>query len=266
MPTNVEMIMNFESILTYVTLTAGVIVLLDVLFLARRRAAKMPQASMPMWIEYARSFFPILLIVLLLRSFLAEPFRIPSGSLKPTLQIGDFILVNKYTYGIRLPVLHTKIVPLNEPKTGDIVVFRWPVDPSMHLIKRVVGMPGDRISYIDKVLYINGKPSTQTLEGQSFDDNEGATRWPVVVKSENLQGVKHRIYQRPNAVAQDFEDLVVPEGEYFVVGDNRDDSNDSRSWGFVPESNIIGKAMWVLLSWDATSYRIRWQRTGMAIH
>src|SRR3989338_2922284 len=158
----------FELILTLLVILTGIIYVLDILFWAKARTAQQ-DAKMPWWIENARGFFPILLLVLLIRSFWFEPFRIPSGSLKPTLKVGDFILVNKYAYGFRLPVIHTKIIAMGEPKIGYIVVFRSPTNADMDLIKRIVGVPGDRVSYLNKILYINGKPMNQTRVGDAKD-------------------------------------------------------------------------------------------------
>src|SRR5947207_1354899 len=187
---------NFELILFYATLITGVIALLDYIFLAPRRK-RAGATKLPILIDYARSFFPILLIVFLLRSFLFEPFRIPSGSLEPTLLTGDFILVNKYDYGIRLPVVHTKIFKNNGPQRGDIMVFRWPPNPSVDFIKRVIGLPGDHISYIDKKLRINGNDIPQTwLEDTTNLDGNGDIL-QVQKKEENLLGIKHAIYQNP---------------------------------------------------------------------
>ena len=254
---------DFELILTLAVIISGIIYLIDVLAFAKKRVK---DAKPPVVIEYARSFFPILLIVLILRSFLAEPFRIPSGSDKPTLLVGDFILVNKFDYGVRLPVLHTKIINIDEPQRGDIAVFRPPFDASVDYIKRIIGMPGDRISYINKTLYVNGKEIPQTLLGETTDsDNDGRPSWPVQIKEEDLLGIKHKIYVRPDVPAQDFS-VTVPAGHYFVLGDNRDDSNDSRYWGFVPEQNLVGKAIYIWFSWDNENTKVRWSRIGDAIH
>lgn len=254
---------DFELLLTLAVIISGLIYLADVLVFAKKRPV---EAAQPVVIEYARSFFPILLIVLILRSFLAEPFRIPSGSDKPTLLVGDFLIVNKYDYGVRLPVLHTKILNVGEPKIGDIAVFRYPVDPSIDYIKRIVGLPGDRISYINKVLYINGKEMPQTLLGQAIDHNgDIADSWPVQIKEEDLMGIKHKIYQTPAMPAQDFS-WVVPPGYYLALGDNRDNSRDSRYWGFVPEQNLVGKAVFIWFSWNGDQTSIRWPRIGTRIH
>lgn len=254
---------NFELILFYATLVCGIITLLDIIFWAKKR--KITHKKMPLIIDYARGFFPVLVLVFFIRSFLYEPFRIPSGSLKPTLTVGDFILVNKYHYGIRLPVVHTKLVNLNEPKRGDIIVFRWPPNPSVDFIKRVVGIPGDRISYKDRILYINGEKIPQTFEEQTTDKDESGFIWNVAKSSENLLGVQHEIFQTPAKVSPDLNEIVVPEGMYFAMGDNRDDSADSRYWGFVPEANIVGKASWVWMSWNGEDYSIRWPRIGKKI-
>ncbi len=256
---------NFELILFYATLISGVIYLIDVIFFARHRKTE----KMPVIIDYARSFFPVLLIVFLLRSFLYEPFRIPSGSLEPTLLVGDFILVNKFDYGVRLPVVHRKIIPVGELKHGDIIVFRYPANPSLDFIKRVIGLPGDRISYIDKVLYVNGKKIPQEFEKNTIDHGPDDSSWSVVQKQEDLLGVKHAIFQIPERPSHDLKDIVVPPGMYFAMGDNRDDSADSRFWGFVPDKNIIGKASAIWMSWDGNAdwlHKIRWRRIGSVIH
>jgi signal peptidase I len=267
---------NFELILFYAVVISGIIALFDILFLAKKRRVAFdkkikhmkhpPEMHVPVIIEYAKSFFPILLIVFLLRSFLYEPFRIPSGSLEPTLLTGDFILVNKYDYGIRLPVVHKKMVSLNEPKRGDIIVFRWPPNPSVDFIKRVIGIPGDHISYINKTLYINDKEIPQTFLRNATDRDGSGDLWKVEEKQENLLGVRHSIYQNPSHGNDDVNDIVVPDHMYFVMGDNRDDSADSRYWGFVPEKNIVGKANLVWMSWDSEDHTIRWKRMGQIIH
>lgn len=256
---------NFELILTLAVIISGLIWLIDVIFFAAKRQRR-GITKTPMLSEYARSFFPVLLLVLLLRTFLLEPFRIPSGSDKPTLLVGDFLVANKFIYGLRIPVLHTKIVQTNEPQIGDIILFRYPVDPAMNFIKRVIGGPGDRISYTNKVLTVNGKPATQTYLGMETDEDQtGDHSWPVQVIQEDLNGVKHKIYVNPEVPAQDFT-VVVPAGEYFAMGDNRDNSNDSRYWGFVPEANLLGKAFAIWFSWDSDIDRVRWNRIGTKIY
>lgn len=201
----------------------------------------------PLWAEYSRSFFPVLLLVLVLRSFLVEPFQIPSGSMLPTLKIGDFILVNKFTYGIRLPVTNTRIVELNDPQRGDSMVFRFPEDKRLNFIKRVVGLPGDRLRYENKVLYINGKPAPQQFVAALPAGNPERK-----LLKETLGDVEHEIYNSLEP-GQNMREIVVPEGHYFVMGDNRDHSNDSRYWGFVPEDLIVGKAFAVWMHWEGWS-------------
>lgn len=209
----------------------------------------------PLLVEYARSFFPIVLIVLLLRSFLVEPFRIPSGSMMPTLLIGDFILVNKFSYGIRLPVLNTKVIDIDEPERGDIVVFRYPKDPTVDYIKRVIGLPGDRIAYYNKKVYVNGKLAKQVSLGRYQGVGQGANMSGAEHLLEDLQGVEHSILISRGLPSVEGV-YVVPAGHYFVMGDNRDNSNDSRYWGTVPEQNLVGKAFFIWMSWD-------WQHKGV---
>ena len=264
---------DFEKLLFWATVITGVIVLIDILFFKPRR--KRRHESKPSHIvEYSRAFFPILLVVFLLRSFLFEPFRIPSGSLEPTLLMGDFILANKYDYGLRLPVLRHKLLNVGMPQRGDIIVFRWPPNPHYYFIKRVIGVPGDRIDYVNKVLSINGQPVLQTslptLPAEKTVPRESGEMMKVIEKQEDLFGVVHDIYQEPSKIGYNFENINVPEGLYMVMGDNRDDSADSRYWGFVPEENIVGKAVLIWMSWDSFApfgvHKIRWDRIGRRIH
>ncbi|HLF98755.1 MAG TPA: signal peptidase I [Methylococcaceae bacterium] len=220
----------------------------------------------PWPVDYARSFFPIILIVLLLRSFLVEPFRIPSSSMMPTLLVGDFILVNKFTYGLRLPVLRTKIREGNLPQRGDIVVFRYPKEPSMDYIKRIIGVPGDRIAYYRKQLYINGQPVELTALGGYVGGGKGRSMTGAARYLEELQGVPHDILIREGQPSVEGE-FTVPEGQYFVMGDNRDNSNDSRYWGTVPEDNLVGKAFLIWMNWDWENDGIvAVERLGTALH
>ena len=213
--------------------------------------------AQPWWLEYTAGLFPVILIVFLLRSFLFEPFRIPSGSMLPTLHVGDFILVNKFDYGIRLPVENTKIIPLGSPERGDVVVFRYPVDPSIDFIKRVIGVPGDRVVYRDKILYINGVAQKQSSPRDFIDENTMVTleeRDEALGDVTHLMAVDHRrpswvpvqgIIRKAPECSYDERGFActVPEGHYFVMGDNRDNSEDSRYWGFVPDENLVGKAV-----------------------
>lgn len=253
---------NFALLLVTLTAITGLIVLLNHFYFAKQRADGVQESWL---IEYSRSFFPVLLIVLLLRSFLVEPFRIPSGSLEPTLLVGDFILVSKFQYGMRLPVLDKKIIPISEPKRGDIAVFRWPPKPSIDYIKRVIGVPGDHIQYQNKFLTINNKKiPTQSLGFVSQSDEYGHV-YKVEQRSELINGVQHNVFVRPTVPANDF-DVVVPQGQYFMMGDNRDDSSDSRVWGFLPEKNLVGRAFAIWMSWNNQRDSIRWNRLGKSIH
>jgi signal peptidase I len=212
-------------------------------------------------VEYSVSFFPVILIVFLLRSFLVEPFKIPSSSMVPTLLVGDFILVNKFTYGIRLPVINRKIVELNSPKRGDVMVFRFPEDPSLDYIKRVVAIPGDRVEYRNKRLSING----QAVPLRQVEDYLSRERMQISSRFVETLGVEHEILQDADAPAAfaggrsfPFADNCnyngggltcnVPPGHYFMMGDNRDNSSDSRVWGFVPDENIVGRAFFIWLN------------------
>jgi signal peptidase I len=218
----------------------------------------------PVIVEYARSFFPVILIVLLLRSFLVEPFRIPSASMMPTLVAGDFILVNKYVYGLRLPVLNKKFMDIDLPQRGDTVVFRFPKEPSIDYIKRVIGLPGDRITYVDKTLYINGSVATQQLLGTYTGVGAGRSYSGAKLLSEQLDNVSHQILIANDGRLGEGE-FLVPDGHYFVMGDNRDNSNDSRYWGVVPEENLVGKAFMIWMNWDSGAGGVTWGRIGSSI-
>ena len=257
---------NFPLILVCLTLVSGIIALIDKLFFEKRR--KKTNKEISIIADYARSLFPVFLIVLIIRSFIVQPFRVPTGSLEPTVQPGDFILVNQFSYGLRLPVLHTKILKIGEPHRGDIVVFRYPAYPSVDYVKRVIGLPGDHIVYKNKVLTINGKKMNQKFlrNGIDFEPAQGnmpIQHIPVQIKQEQLNGITHLIQVRqhgsPEAGNYSF---VVPKGDYFMMGDNRDNSADSRFWGFVPEKNLIGKAFLVWMSWNGDKHRIEWSRIG----
>ncbi|OGV52092.1 MAG: signal peptidase I [Legionellales bacterium RIFCSPHIGHO2_12_FULL_42_9] len=247
--------MNFALLLLVLSLVSGIIVLLDKVWWAKKRKHGKKCSKM---IEYSYSYFPVFFLVLLLRSFLLEPFRIPSGSLEPTLQVGDFVAVNKFAYGIRLPVFENKIIPINNPKTGEIVVFRWPPAPEYDFIKRVIGVAGDKVSYHNKVLTINGKKMKQTFIEYTTDESSGRA---VAKYQENLAGVVHDIYVHPEVAAVDY-DITVPAGYYFMMGDNRDDSADSRFWGFVADEYLRGKAFLVWLSWNSKTGGFRWSNIG----
>ena len=282
---------DFALLLVALTFVTGIIWLLDRLFLYRGRMARAQElagvsgteaereqrvreaARDPLIVEYARSFFPVILIVLLFRSFIAEPFKIPSGSMMPTLLVGDFILVNKFAYGVRLPVLNTKFIDISEPHRGDVFVFRYPgyscmkdgkqirsgkpcefplaPVPQQDYIKRVIGLPGDEITYRNKVVYVNGKEIPQTYVGPYVGSgDEGRKMAGAEIKLEQLPDVEHNILQLPNRLGGVEGVFRVPAGHYFAMGDNRDNSEDSRYWGFVPEENLVGKAFVIWMNWD----------------
>jgi len=286
--------MDFDIALVLVSLTflSGVIMLLDKVFWEKPRhekqAAKIKQHGSsindqerdailadPVIIDYAKSLFPVFFIVLLLRSFIFEPFRIPSQSMMPNLWVGDFILVNKFSYGVRLPVLNTEILDIGKPKNGDVAVFRYPVNPSINFIKRVIGIPGDHVVYKNKVVYINGKIMPQESLGTYKGQGSGMKMNSAALKNEDLLGAKHELLLVPNKPElsqryySDFYksghiDLVVPEGQYFVMGDNRDESHDSRFWGLVPKDNLVGKAFLIWFNWDV-GHAFFWKRIGDSI-
>jgi len=251
---------DFAVLLTLLTGLTGIGWALDKWLLAPRRAAEARPNAL---VDFCRSFFPVIAAVLLLRSFIAEPFRIPSGSMIPTLLVGDFILVNKFSYGLRDPVFHQKFVANGGPKRGDIVVFRWPIDPSKDFIKRIVGLPGDHIVYREKHLTVNGQPAA--LEADGVFGVDGLPPPGVVYRfGEDLSGVRHHILVNPNRPSDDFE-FTVPPGEYFAMGDNRDGSDDSRRWGTVPEKNLVGRAFLIWMSWDGADNRVDFSRIGTVI-
>jgi signal peptidase I len=275
--------LDFALLLVVLTAVTGVVWLLDRLLLAgaraRRAAALESMAGLtqeerdararnalqePVAVEYARSFFPVLLLILLFRSFVAEPFKIPSGSMMPTLLVGDFILVNKFAYGLRLPVLNTKIVSVGEPERGDVFVFRFPENPKEDYIKRVVGLPGDEVTYRNKTLYINGVEVAESEVGPYTGPSEaGRSMAGAQVQAEQLGVVEHRIMESPRVWVGHEGTWRVPPGHYFAMGDNRDNSADSRFWGFVPEENLVGKAFVIWMNWDNG---IDFRRFGTLIH
>lgn len=276
---------DFAFYLTLATLVTGVVYLLDVLVFAKKRASAMaasgvavavdapaseqsaPQESQerpaePKWIEMCKSFFPILLVVLLVRSFVAEPFRIPSGSMIPTLEVGDFLVVSKYNYGLRVPILNQKIIPTGTPQRGDVVVFRYPEEPKIDFIKRVIGIPGDVVESIGNQLYLNGVALATANQALASYQSEDGRSFPVVTMDETLDGKTHKIQRDTvGGIVGDWR-ARVPEGHYFVLGDNRDHSKDSRFWGFVPDENLIGKAQFIWMHWGLHGLK----RIGSRIH
>ena len=281
---------DFETILTLATLLTGLVWLVDALYFAPRRlkaalpvqpGAEKAKPREPIVVDYSKSFFPVILLVLLLRSFLVEPFHIPSSSMVPTLLVGDFILVNKYDYGLRVPVLRSKLLPIGEPKRGDVVVFHFPEETAgafcmaspecaldevrrsagTDFIKRVVGLPGDHIVYRNKTLYINGvQMAREALGPYGGPDASG-----LELSREHLGEAIHQTLA--DAVLSSREgEWTVPEGEYFMMGDNRDNSWDSRYFGFVPERDLVGKAVFIWLNKDVYKDSTLWHRVGTVIH
>jgi signal peptidase I len=270
--------MNFALILFLLTALTGVIALADRVYFSARRESG---AAEPWWIEYAKSFFPVLLIVFLLRSFVAEPFKIPSSSMRPTLEVGDFILVNKFIYGLRLPIIDKKIVPIGDPKRGDVIVFRYPVNPSQDFIKRVIGLPGDEVVYRDKQLTVNGIPWPQTPDGnygyleglmyvttERLTENNGQREYTIAVNpgAQAVYPLNVRAFPgKENCVYNDRGfTCKVPAGQYLMMGDNRDNSDDSRYWGFVPDDHIRGKAFFIWFNWDDIA-SLAFKRVGSGI-
>ncbi len=265
------MTIDFPLILVILVFGSGLIWLVDALFFAPRRAAAIAQlqeqhpgwesegstaaisfqqsvqstAAEPVVVEYAKSFFPVLFVVFVLRSFLVEPFQIPSSSMVPTLQVGDYILVNKFTYGIRLPVVRTKVLDINTPERGDVMVFFPPHLNDTYYIKRVIGLPGDTVTYRDKQLTVNGELLAVDKLGVM---PEGDRRFSVGLES--LGESNHLTQVDLMRPARDFSVQVKP-GHYFMMGDNRDNSSDSRVWGQVPEKDIVGQAFAIWMHWDS---------------
>jgi len=288
--------MMFALFMVVVLIVTGLIWLLDIAVLRKSRA---PGAADPILVEYSKSFFPVILVVFLIRSFIAEPFKIPSESMLPTLLVGDYILVNKFAYGVRLPIFNNTLIKTNSPKTGDVFVFYYPSNPSVNYIKRVIGLPGDKISYIDKQLNINGK-SVSLRDGGGYEYKTYGENVALAKKHyEQLSNVNHQLivhdnevnfgchtpppkpesnldvliknlsksaigYQPASAdICEKFsrnEEVVVPDGYYLAMGDNRDHSSDSRYWGFVPERNLVGKAFFIWWNFD------QFKRIGTSIH
>ena len=245
----------FALIMVIVLTITGLIWLLDIFVLSKKRAANVKE---PILVEYSKSFFPVIFLVFFIRSFIAEPFKIPSGSMMPTLLAGDFILVSKFSYGIRVPILNYTMIEVDKPKRGDVFVFHYPPKPSIDYIKRVVGLPGDLIEYKSKTLYINNKKIEQTF----------VDKYPYVMNEihhieakefkEALGNVNHSILIH-DLPGENFK-FEVPQGHYLAFGDNRDNSADSRVWGFVPEHNLVGRAFFIWFNFGEL------KRIGTIIH
>ena len=250
----------FEVILVILTISTLVIMLISKYMLKAY-----PDRKEGWLADYAKSLFPVFLVVFFIRSFLFEPYKIPTGSMLPTLKIGDYVFVSKFSYGLRLPIgWKYTIIPTGHPKKGDIVVFHWPVNTNVNFIKRVVGVPGDHISYINKRLTVNGKPINKELLGNVYEPDLSSA-FDQSVNKVNLYktsngGIGYYIYNFPWSDSETFKDLVVPKGKYFVMGDDRDYSEDSRYWGFVPEENMVGKARMIWFSRGSDG--LRYKRIG----
>jgi signal peptidase I len=290
--------LDFSAVLLSITVITGLVWAVDSMLLRPRRNAAASAAgkdpaliSEPGTVDYARSFFPVALVVLLLRSFIFEPFRIPSDSMMPTLLDGDFIIVNKYAYGLRLPVINRKVVELGEPQRGDVVVFRYPRDPRTNFIKRLVGLPGDHVEVHDNLITINGKPVPFYVGTQRYNDGcyvnmslareklgnqeheaifcpVALDRFPVLpgCKRSGVRGYVCGDEDAPGGMRMGRFDGIVPPGQYLMMGDNRDNSDDGRSWGYVPEANLVGKATRIWFNWDwGRSGGPMWSRVGSAI-
>jgi signal peptidase I len=247
--------MMFALFMIVILLITGLIWLFDSLFLQKKRASG---AKEPIVVEYAKSFFPVILIVFLVRSFIVEPFKIPSGSMMPTLLVGDYILVNKFTYGLRVPIINNTFIEVGKPARGDVFVFHYPPNPSMDYIKRVVGLPGDKIRYENKTLVINGVVQTRKNIGQYEYIDPGLSVVVAQQEEEQLGDVTHQMLIKAEennylpdmlgSALQEGQEVTVPAGHYFAMGDNRDNSADSRVWGFVPEQNLVGKAFFIWMN------------------
>lgn len=231
-----------------------------------RRQPEAPAVAPPLLVEYARALFPIVLFVFVLRAFVVEPFRIPSGSMLPSLHIGDFILVNKFSYGLRLPIWNRKIVEIGAPRRGDVVVFRPPHLPQTNFIKRIVGLPGDMVAYKNRQLTINGEAMPQTEAGIFWFEGVHQRGRHATKYVEKIYGADH-VIMREHSFPQAEIKFTVPAESYFVMGDNRDNSNDSRGWGFVADEKVVGKAFVIWFSWKGWSQGlVRWSRLGKIIH
>jgi len=258
-----EIHFDFEAFLTITSLLTGVLWLVSFSFNKNNQEYKKP--FLKNITEQIGSFFPVLIFVLVVRTFVFEPFRIPSSSMMPTLLTGDFIYVNKFSYGLKLPVFHDTIIEIGHPERGDIIVFRYPKDQSVDYIKRVVGLPGDKIHYDirKKELYINGDLISQEMVGNYkglMDDPSNAAQ---IEKFEQLGDKKHRMLTRNHAIGPtNYIDVTVPEGHYFAMGDNRDNSADSREWGFVPERNLVGRAVFIWMHWRTSDFFQGLKRIG----
>jgi signal peptidase I len=288
----------FSIFLVALTVASGLIWLVDNLMFASKRRERMAisagpggaksaleqDAQLPWLVDTAQQIFPVIAFVMVLRSFLYEPFQIPSGSMMPTLLVGDFILVEKFTYGLKDPVMRNQFVDIGEPERGDVVVFKFPPDPRLDYIKRVVGLPGDTVIYRNKQLQVKPACDTaanclpfQTIDLKFESRGEAYQQFaPLEKYTEQLGDVSHQIYRTQGRASTSryhsqpgtqADEWIVPEGHYFVFGDNRDNSEDGRYWGFVPEENLVGKAIAIWISFEfervPSSWVPGWIPTGI---
>tara|TARA_B110000879_G_C11096941_1_gene481441 strand:- start:564 stop:1316 length:753 start_codon:yes stop_codon:yes gene_type:complete len=242
----------FELILTCLFASSLLVTLVGVFFKSTRDHAV---------VKLARSYLPVFMLVFVVRSFIFQPFKVVSGSLEPTVLVGDFLGVNQSAYGLRLPLTHTKILKTGNPQLGEIALFYYPMDETKVFVKRVVGTPGDHIIYKDKQLTINGVLMTQVKDGIGFDEEPGELSRLMSQRIEDLKGIKHKIFVDEKRL-DEVVDMIVPEGKYFMMGDNRDNSGDSRQWGYVDDSLLIGRAFRILASWDTDKWWFRTSRFG----
>ncbi len=251
---------TLEQVLTAFTLLAVAIVISAKVFLKKRY-----KTSHSIILEQAKSYFGVLLIIWTIRSFIIQPYVVPTGSLEPTIQPGDFIIVSQYSYGVRMPILGDTIFEVNKPQRGEIALFRWPQNKDILFIKRVIGIPGDHIVYKNKTLYINDMLMEQSFIANDYKLENSGDIVMITKKQEDLLGHKHEIQQYANTLDSNIVDIIVPEGQYFMMGDNRDNSSDSRVWGMVPDINLVGKAQRIWLSINTESFGIKWDRIGNKI-
>lgn len=253
---------NVELTITVAMLIVLVVKLFDDFFLKPKRN---PDSKAGPYIQVAQDLCWFLVIIWLIRSFAFNIYRVPSGSLEPTIDTGDFLLVNQHVYGVKLPVLHTQLAANKKPAQGDIALFYYPNDPNLVFVKRVIGLPGDHIVYKNKMLAINGKIVPQKDLGITENIDDTGQTQQVRKLEETLNGHTYHVIVQPYAPNYGDVNIVVPEGHYFMMGDNRDNSNDSRYWGSVPEASFIGKALMVWMSWDAHKWKVRWNRIGTMV-
>jgi signal peptidase I len=253
---------NLEAFFTYLLIFTGIATLLHRRLINNETANGPKMQFFKKSVFFIADFFMVILMVWCIRSFLFQAYRVPTGSLEPTVMPGDFILVKQFQYGFKLPIFHKTIFPMHTPKRGDIALFYWPVNQDKILVKRIIGLPGDDIIYDNKKLIINGKVIEQQLYINDVSIEPGQAQQSVVRRMEFLPGKSHFIFIKPGYFPEEYLHTTVPAGHYFAMGDNRDGSSDSRAWGLVPQANLIGKAFVVIMHWDSQNYKVQWNRIG----